>query len=126
LTISAAEYRRFAAEDVAVQIMIIHDQELLFSKTQISAARFACLSVDVRMAACFIEVADLVGSDNLPLTQEALAEMLSVQRTSVTAAAGKLRAEGTIAYARGKIQIQDRARYSIGHAAVLASLSARA
>jgi CRP-like cAMP-binding protein len=71
-------------------------------------ARFACLSVDVRMAACFIEVADLVGSDNLPLTQEALAEMLSVQRTSVTAAAGKLRAEGTIAYARGKIQIQDR------------------
>jgi hypothetical protein len=33
LTISAAQYRRFAAETMAVQMMIIRDQELLLSKT---------------------------------------------------------------------------------------------
>jgi Mn-dependent DtxR family transcriptional regulator len=50
---------------------------------------------------------DLSGSDDLPFTQEYLAEMLGVRRTSVTAVAKALQEAGLIKYARGKIQILD-------------------
>lgn len=49
-----------------------------------------------------------LGSDVLPLTQEHLAIMLGVQRTTVTAVATELQADGVIAYARGRISILDR------------------
>lgn len=50
----------------------------------------------------------LGGSDIVPLTQEHLAVMLGVQRTTVTAIAGELQAKGHIAYSRGSIRILDR------------------
>jgi Mn-dependent DtxR family transcriptional regulator len=50
---------------------------------------------------------DLSGSDDLPFTQEFLAEMLGVQRTSVTTVAHTLQAAGMIKYSRGKIHILD-------------------
>jgi Mn-dependent DtxR family transcriptional regulator len=46
-----------------------------------------------------------VGSDTLSFTQEYLAEMLGVRRTSVTVVAHTLQSAGFIKYARGKIQI---------------------
>ena len=45
------------------------------------------------------------GSDRLLFTQESLAEMLDVRRTSVTLVAHTLQQAGLIKYARGKIQI---------------------
>ena len=50
---------------------------------------------------------DLSGSDDLPFTQEFLAEMLGVRRTSVTTVAHTLQAAGMIKYSRGKIHILD-------------------
>ena len=44
----------------------------------------------------------------LNLTQEFLAQMLGVQRSTVTVAAGELQMEGMIEYSRGKIQILNR------------------
>ncbi len=41
------------------------------------------------------------------MTQEILAVMLAVQRTTVTAAATRLRKAGLISYMRGKIVIRD-------------------
>ena len=48
---------------------------------------------------------DLSGSDTLNFTQEFLAEMLGVRRTSVTVDAHTLQNAGFIKYTRGKIQI---------------------
>src|SRR6202022_1159286 len=48
-------------------------------------------------------------SDTVNLTQEFLAEMLGVRRTSVTEVAGKVQNAGAIAYSRGVIRILDRA-----------------
>jgi Mn-dependent DtxR family transcriptional regulator len=42
------------------------------------------------------------------LTQEFLAEMFGVRRTTVTEAARSLQAEGLIWYARGHIKVLDR------------------
>lgn len=48
----------------------------------------------------------LVG-DDIPLTQEFLAQMMGVRRTSVTEVAGGLQRAGMIAYSRGRIKILD-------------------
>jgi hypothetical protein len=52
--------------------------------------------------------ADCIGSDRLPLTQEYLADMLGVRRTTVTLLAQELQERGAIRYTRGKITIVDR------------------
>jgi hypothetical protein len=50
---------------------------------------------------------DLSGSDDLPFTQEFLAELMGVRRPSVTSVALTLQAAGLIAYSRGRIRILD-------------------
>jgi Mn-dependent DtxR family transcriptional regulator len=47
---------------------------------------------------------DLAGPE-LPLTQEFMAQMMGVRRTSVTGVASQLQKEGLIAYRRGKVTI---------------------
>jgi DNA-binding transcriptional regulator YhcF (GntR family) len=51
---------------------------------------------------------DRVGNDMVPLTQEYLAVMVGVQRTTVSAAAAELKASKLIRYVRGRIEIIDR------------------
>jgi Mn-dependent DtxR family transcriptional regulator len=57
-----------------------------------------------------LQTRDRVESDTLPLTQEFLAEMLGVRRTTVTLVARTLQAAGFIKYRRGVIHIQDAER----------------
>jgi hypothetical protein len=49
---------------------------------------------------------DLAGTD-LPLTQEFLAQMMGVQRTSVSGVAVQMQTEGLISYRRGNVHILD-------------------
>lgn len=51
---------------------------------------------------------DNAGSDSFPLTHEALADVLGVQRAGVSAIASGLREAGLIAYRHGRITIGDR------------------
>jgi CRP-like cAMP-binding protein len=64
--------------------------------------------VDARLARWLLTSADRTESDSLNLTQEFLAQMLGVQRSTVTVAAGELQRAGLIGYSRGKIHILDR------------------
>ena len=52
---------------------------------------------------------DRLEGDELVMTQELIANMLGVRREGVTEAAGKLQADGLIAYTRGHIKVLDRA-----------------
>ena len=52
---------------------------------------------------------DRVGEDEVPLTQEFLAQMLGVRRPSVTVVAAMLQQAGLIRYRRGRVTITDRA-----------------
>jgi Mn-dependent DtxR family transcriptional regulator len=65
--------------------------------------------VDARLARWLLTSADRMESESLNLTQEFLAQMLGVQRSTVTVAAGDLQRAGMIGYSRGKIHIVDRA-----------------
>lgn len=62
-----------------------------------------------RLCRWLLMTQDRLGSDIVPLTQEHLAIMLGVQRTTVTMLASQLQAKGAISYARGRIRIIDRA-----------------
>ena len=64
--------------------------------------------VDARLARWLLTSADRMESESLHLTQEFLAQMLGVQRSTVTVAAGELQRAGMIGYSRGKINIVDR------------------
>ena len=49
------------------------------------------------------------GRNPLPLTQEFMAAMLGVQRTTVSAFASQLQKEGLITYSRGQLTVVDLA-----------------
>jgi CRP-like cAMP-binding protein len=86
---------------------VMRHEQTLFAQAQQSTACMAHHEVDARLCRWLLRARDLSGSDHLPFTQEFLAEMLGVQRTSVTAVARTLQEAGMIKYSRGKIQILD-------------------
>jgi CRP-like cAMP-binding protein len=87
--------------------LLIRHEQTVYAQAQQSAACFAAHQVEARLCRWLLRARDLSDSDNLPFTQEYLAEMLGVRRTSVTAVAHTLQEAGLIKYARGKIQIVD-------------------
>ncbi len=64
--------------------------------------------VEERLARWLLSSADRMESNVLHLTQEFLSQMLGVQRSTVTVAAGELQRKGLIGYSRGRIHILDR------------------
>ena len=83
-----------------------YDQFIL-AQAQQSAACIAKHDIEARMCRWLLRTRDLIASDTIPLTQEFLAEMLGVRRTSVTLTAKNLHNAGLIDYRRGRIQITD-------------------
>jgi CRP-like cAMP-binding protein len=77
-------------------------------QTTVSVACNALHDVESRLCRWLLLTQDRLGSDVLPLTQEHLAIMLAVQRTTVTVAAARVEDMGLIARARGRIRILDR------------------
>ena len=64
--------------------------------------------VEQRLCRWLLMAHDRVGMDELPLTQEFIAQMLGTRRPSVTVAAGILQSAGLITYRRGLIRVLDR------------------
>jgi CRP-like cAMP-binding protein len=84
-----------------LKLLITHETFFLGQVQQTTACN-AMHSVEQRM--CKWLVFDLAGSE-LPLTQEFLAQMMGVRRTSVTGVASQLQKNGLISYRRGKVSI---------------------
>jgi CRP-like cAMP-binding protein len=99
--------RKAAAESSAVRAMLIRNEQTSFAQAQQSAACNAIHKVEARLCRWLLWARDLTGSDTLNLTQEFLAEMLGVQRTSVSLVAGMLQSAGMISHRRGQVQIND-------------------
>lgn len=65
-------------------------------------------SVEERLARWLLTVSDRRQSNELPLTQEFIAQMLGIRRAGVTVAAGIFQQAGMIRYRRGHIVILNR------------------
>lgn len=61
-----------------------------------------------RLCVWLLMVQDRIGSEDLPFTQEEIANRISVRRAGVSVAASMLQAMHAISYHRGKIIISDR------------------
>ena len=83
--------------------------DVLLAQTLQSVACNALHTIEERCSRWLLATQDRVPTRDLPLTQEFLAELLGVQRTTVSAAAQALARKGLIHYRRGQITIADRA-----------------
>jgi CRP-like cAMP-binding protein len=83
--------------------------DTLLAQTMQSVACNALHAIDARLCRWLLTTHDRVDSDEIPLTQEYLAEMLGVQRTTVSGVARALQERGLISHSRGRMIILDRA-----------------
>ena len=102
-----ARFRAAAERSAALRHLLARHEQALIAQALQSAACNASHSVEARLSRWLLRARDLSGSDSLHLTQEFLAQMLGVQRTSVTIVASTLQQAGIIRYRRGNIQITD-------------------
>src|SRR6267142_1396626 len=101
-----AAFNRSPAIRHAVQIHV----RAMLTQFQLGAACNALHPVEARMARWLLHLRDRIDHDVLPLTQDALSQILGVQRTTVTLLMRNLRASGAIrSDRRGQIEI-DRSR----------------
>ena len=106
--IASSQFRKAIAASDAIRDLCIHYNEVLLTQARVTAACNALHPVEARFCRWLLQSADRAASDTVTLTQELLAEMLGVRRTSVTEVAGKMQNEGVITYSRGVIRILDR------------------
>jgi CRP-like cAMP-binding protein len=100
-----AAFKGAAMQSETLMSTVMRHEQTLFAQAQQSTACMANHEVESRR--WLLRASDLSESDHLPFTQEFLAEMLGVRRTSVTAVARTLQEAGMIKYVRGKIEILD-------------------
>jgi CRP-like cAMP-binding protein len=106
--IASSQFRKAVASSEPIRDLGIHYNEVLLTQARITAACNALHPVEARFCRWLLQSADRAASGTVTLTQELLAEMLGVRRTSVTEVAGKMQSEGLITYSRGVIKIVDR------------------
>jgi len=91
-----------------IRELISRYTEVLLAEAQQVAACNALHDASSRLSRWLLQTADRIGNDNLPLTQEYLAEMVGVRRTTITLLARAMQVRGLIRYRRGHITILDR------------------
>lgn len=96
------------ASSTVREAIVRHAQASLIQAAQSTACN-TLHRAEQRLCRWLLLTQDRVGCDVVPLTQEHLAIMLGVQRTTVTATASALQERGAISYSRGRIRVLDRA-----------------
>jgi CRP-like cAMP-binding protein len=105
---SAAALLDAGQRSSSLRRLIDRHSDALFGHAAQSVACNALHSVEARFCRWLLTCHDRIDDNTVGLTQEFLADMLGVQRTTVTAVAGALQAKGLIRYRRGVVDILDR------------------
>lgn len=91
-----------------VRKLMLHYVHAVFNQVAQSAACLHFHHIDQRACRWILMTHDRVQTDSFSLTQDFLAMMLGVRRSSVTDAAQQLKKRGLINYSRGHVTILDR------------------
>ena len=98
--------RRFALDHHAFRTLLVAYEQVVLAQSQQSSACNAMHNLEQRLARWLLRVRDVTGSDTFRLTQDFMAEMLGVRRTSISVVAGKFQQAGWISYVRGHIRLE--------------------
>jgi CRP-like cAMP-binding protein len=109
LCMTAPQFHAAAVDSRGIHELVVSCNDALMGQIQQSAACAVLHPADERLCRWLLQALDCAESNTIPLTQETIAQMLGVRRTTVTIAAKLLQSEGVIRYSRGVIQIIDRA-----------------
>jgi CRP-like cAMP-binding protein len=105
----ASDLIELADREPGVRELFFRNEQYTLAQAQQTAACNAKHRIPQRLAAWILRAHYDSGEDELLLTQEYLAQMLGVQRASVSMFAGGLQDKGLIFYRRGRVRILDRA-----------------
>lgn len=94
----------------SLRTAFLHYAAAFFNQVAQSAACIAFHPIETRCCRWLMMTRDRMPSDEFMLTQEFLAMMLGVRRTSVSAAMRSLQRKGFVRYSRGHVTILDRKR----------------
>jgi CRP-like cAMP-binding protein len=106
--ISARNFQAAVRQSPFLRDFVVRYQEMLLHQAQQSTACNALHEARHRLCRWLLQTRDRLDSDMIALTQEFLAQMLGVRRTTVTELARGLQKKGLVRYKRGKIEILDR------------------
>ncbi len=104
----ASVFNRAIAEDSALRDLGLRYAQALLEQTAQSVACIGRHELSARCARWLLMTEDRVDGNEFRLTQEFLAIMLGVRRSTVTVAAGMLQRAGLIKYQYGRVTILDR------------------
>ncbi|HEY2356448.1 MAG TPA: Crp/Fnr family transcriptional regulator [Phenylobacterium sp.] len=108
LTLSSKAYRaRLAVSPLLVELTLRHARGLS-QQAELGVGCNLAHHAEGRLARWLLMTQDRIGTDVLPLTQDYLAVMTGVQRTTVSLMAAALKKAGVISYSRGHLTIVDR------------------
>jgi CRP-like cAMP-binding protein len=99
--------QEFDAGGELQHLLLRYTQALMTQMTQTAMCN-RYHAVEQQLCRWLLLSLDRLASNELVMTQELIASMLGVRREGVTEAAGKLQAEGSISYSRGKISVRQR------------------
>ena len=106
--IPSARFRAATAASEQIRNLVVGYNEVLLGQVQQTAACNALHPAAARFARWLLQARDRTDSDELPLTQEFLAQMLGVRRTTVTQIARQLEKAGIVRSLRGRVFIVNR------------------
>jgi CRP-like cAMP-binding protein len=108
LRISSKRFQEAVEQSPVIRDIVTRYNELLLVQVQQAAACNALHDVQQRLCRWLMQTRDRTDADVIPYTQEFLAQILGVRRTTVSQIARALQNEGAIQYHRGRIEITDR------------------
>lgn len=108
LTVEGSAFRSLIEDRPDARIMVDRYVEGAANQAQQAIGCRAWHQIEHRFCRWLLTACDHAGKDRIDLTQEFMAHMLGVNRSTVSTIASRFKAEGLIRYSRGQISVKDR------------------
>jgi CRP-like cAMP-binding protein len=106
--ISVGHFQAAVGQSERIRNLVLRYKEALLAQVQQTAACNALHPLEARLARWLLQTLDRADDPKLPLTQDFMAQMLAVRRSTVTVIASQLQEAGLIRYHRGQVVVLDR------------------
>lgn len=110
LRVDAERLAQIKKQSAATGDLFVRYADCLLAQILQSVACNAAHPIEKRCLRWLLTLQDRLGADELPVTHEALADMLGVRRAYLTEVLGRMHREGIIRLGRGRLSLPDRAR----------------